>query len=236
MSLLQSIVTEVLKNTVQSPPKAQQVPPNPQQGGLGGLLSGLTGGQSNATSASLGGLLGSVIGTQMGKQTQGSPLDAVLGSLLGNNQQNTSAGDLGNVLGAVLGRGNVKSAGMNKSTLLLALLPIVLTFIQKNGGLSGVLSKFSNNGLQNKVQSWVNVDTNNDGIDADDIARLFDHQDIEKKKKKTGASRLEVYQGIAELLPKVMDDLTPQGDLSKEKEANDEIAELLENLKSCSVV
>ena len=191
MSLLQSIVTEVLKNTVQSPPQAQQVPPNPQQGGLGGLLSGLTGGQSNATSASLGGLLG---------------------------------------------RGNVKSAGMNKSTLLLALLPIVLTFIQKNGGLSGVLSKFSNNGLQNKVQSWVNVDTNNDGIDADDIARLFDHQDIENICQKTGASRLEVYQGIAELLPKVMDDLTPQGDLSKEKEANDEIAELLANLKSCSVV
>lgn len=232
MSLLQSIVTEVLKNTVQSPPQAQQVPPNPQQSGLGGLLSGLTGGQSNATSAGLGGLLGSVIGTQMGKQTQGSPLDAVLGSLLGNNQQNTSAGDLGNVLGAVLGRGNVKSAGMNKSTLLLALLPVVLAFIQKNGGLSGVLGKFSNNGLQNKVQSWVNVDTNNDGIDADDIARLFDHQDIENICQKTGASRLEVYQGIAELLPKVMDDLTPQGDLSKEKEANNEIAELLANLKA----
>lgn len=176
--------------------------------------------------------MGSVIGTQMGKQTQGSPLDAVLGSLLGNNQQNASAGDLGNVLGAVLGRGNVKSAGMNKSTLLLALLPIVLTFIQKNGGLSGVLGKFSNNGLQNKVQSWVNVDTNNDGIDADDIARLFDHQDIENICQKTGASRLEVYQGIAELLPKVMDDLTPQGDLSKEKEANNEIAELLANLKA----
>ena len=176
--------------------------------------------------------MGSVIGTQMGKQNQGLALDSVLGSLLGNNQQNTSAGDLGNVLGAVLGRGNVKSAGMNKSTLLLALLPIVLTFIQKNGGLSGVLGKFSNNGLQNKVQSWVNVDTNNDGIDADDIARLFDHQDIENICQKTGASRLEVYQGIAELLPKVMDDLTPQGDLSKEKEANNEIAELLANLKA----
>lgn len=31
MSLLQSIVTEVLKNTVQSPPKAQQVPQTPSK-------------------------------------------------------------------------------------------------------------------------------------------------------------------------------------------------------------
>ncbi|WP_114800677.1 YidB family protein [Moraxella canis] len=234
MSLLQSIVGEVLKNAVQPQSQARQAPQNSQQGGLGGLLSGLTGaGQSNAASAGLGGLLGGVLGTQMGgRQAQGSALDSVLGGLLGGNKQNTSAGDLGNILGTVLGGGNVKSAGMNKSALLLALLPVVLAFIQKNGGLSGVLGKFSNSGLQNKAQSWVNIDTNNDGIDADDIARLFDNQEIEQICKQTGASQSEVCQGIAELLPKVVDDLTPQGDLSSEKEANDEIAELLAKMKA----
>ena len=59
------------------------------------------------------------------------------------------------------------------------MLPIVLTFIQKMAVCQAYLANFLTTALQNKVQSWVNVDTNNDGIDADDIARLFDHQDIE---------------------------------------------------------
>lgn len=211
MSLLQNIVGQVLKNAIQTQPTQQ---PNANQSGLGGLL-------------------GSVLGSQMGGR-QSSGLESVLGGLLGNSRQNTSAGDLGSVLGSVLGQGGMargglpqQSGGFNKSTLLLALLPVVLAYIQKNGGLSGVLSKFSNNGMGNQAQSWVNIDADNDGIDAGDIQRLFGEQEIQAACAQTGASESEVCQGIAELLPKVVNDLTPQGDLSTEQEANDEIAQIL---------
>ena len=210
MSLLQNIVGQVLKNAIQTQPTQQ---PNANQSGLGGLL-------------------GSVLGSQMGGR-QSSGLESVLGGLLGNSRQNTSAGDLGSVLGSVLGQGGLsrgglpqQSGGFNKSTLLLALLPVVLAYIQKNGGLSGVLGKFSNNGMGNQAQSWVNIDTDNDGIDAGDIQRLFGEQEIQAACAQTGASESEVCQGIAELLPKVVNDLTPQGDLSTEQQANDEIAQI----------
>lgn len=142
-------------------------------------------------------------------------------------------------LSSVLGQGGLargglpqQSGGFNKSTLLLALLPVVLAYIQKNGGLSGVLSKFSNNGMGNKAQSWVSIDTDNDGIDAGDIQRLFGEQEIQAACAQTGASESEVCQGIAELLPKVVNDLTPQGDLSTEQQANDEIAQILAQMNA----
>lgn len=241
MSLLQNIVGQVLKNAIQTQPTQQ---PNVNQSGLGGLLGGLANsmGQSQQPSspnqAGLGGLLGSVLGSQMGGR-QSSGLESVLGGLLGNSRQNTSAGDLGSVLGSVLGQGGLargglpqQSGGFNKSTLLLALLPVVLAYIQKNGGLSGVLGKFSNNGMGNKAQSWVNIDADNDGIDAGDIQRLFGEQEIQAACAQTGASESEVCQGIAELLPKVVNDLTPQGDLSTEQEANDEIAQILAQMNA----
>ena len=241
MSLLQNIVGQVLKNAIQTQPTQQ---PNANQSGLGGLLGGLANSMgrsqqpSSPNQAGLGGLLGSVLGSQMGGR-QSSGLESVLGGLLGNSRQNTSAGDLGSLLGSVLGQGGMargglpqQSGGFNKSTLLLALLPVVLAYIQKNGGLSGVLGKFSNNGMGNKAQSWVNIDTDNDGIDAGDIQRLFGEQEIQAACAQTGASESEVCQGITELLPKVVNDLTPQGDLSTEQQANDEIAQILAQMNA----
>lgn len=230
MSLLQSIVTQVAQNALKDSRTSSQGSP---ADALGGLLGGLSGQQAN--NAGLGGLLGQVLGGQ--PQAQQGGLGGLLGGLLGGQSQTRQASptDLGGLLGGLLGGQsplpNRQAGGFNKSTLLLALLPIVLSYIQKNGGLSGVLAKFQGNGLGNKAQSWVNIDTDNDGIDAQDIARVFDNQDIAKVCSQTGASEQEVCQGIAELLPQVMNDLTPKGSLDNEQQANDEIDQILAQLK-----
>lgn len=110
MSLLQNIITQVAQNA-------------------------LTGGQSQQNSG-LGGMLGQVVASQLGggqSQAQGG-LGGVLGSLLGGGQtrQNVPASDLGSVLGQVLGSQSAQQkGGFNKNTLLLALIPIVLGYIQK---------------------------------------------------------------------------------------------------------
>ncbi|AWY20988.1 YidB family protein [Moraxella bovis] len=211
MSLLQNIITQVAQNA-------------------------LTGGQSQQNSG-LGGMLGQVVASQLGggqSQAQGG-LGGVLGSLLGGGQtrQNVPASDLGSVLGQVLGSQSAQQkGGFNKNTLLLALIPIVLGYIQKNGGLSGVLAKFQGNGLGNKAQSWVNIDTDNDGLDAQDVMSLFGKDEINRACQQTGASETEVCQGIAELLPQVVNDLTPNGDLATENEANAEISQILQQVNT----
>lgn len=234
MSLLQSIVTQVVQNALTN--NQPQQPQQPQQGGLGGLLGGLTG--NNQANSGLGGMLGSVVASQMGGNQSNSGLGGLLGGLLGGQSQNrnASAGDLGSILGSVLGSQSQAQSkgGFNKSTLLLALLPIVLGYIQANGGLSGVLAKFSNNGLDNKAKSWVNIDTDNDGLDAKDILGLFGQEKISEVCQQTGANQDQVCQGIAELLPQVVNDLTPQGNLQNEQEANQEISDLLAQLKKLS--
>lgn len=230
MSLLQSIVTQVVQNAVagNQPKQAEQ------QGGLGGMLGSMLGGQGG--NSGLGGMLGNVVASQLGGQNSqsNSGLGGLLGGLLGGGQTQTRANpsDLGSILGSVLGsqsQAQSRSGGF-KSTLLLALLPIVLGYIQKNGGLSGVLSKFQSNGLNDKAQSWMSVDANNDGIDAGDVMRLFGQDEIEHACQQTGANQDEVCQGIAELLPQVVNDLTPYGDLTSESQANEEISQILQQL------
>lgn len=222
MSLLQSIVTQVVQNAVQGDQRSQQ------QDGLGDLLGGLAGNQNS--NAGLGGVLGSQGSSQAG-------LSGLLRGLLGGGAQSRQASptDLGDILGGVLGsqsQAQSRQGGFNKSTLLLALLPVVLAYIQKNGGLSGVLAKFQGNGLGNKAQSWTSIDVDNDGIDADDVARLFGSQEINEVAQKTGASELEVRQGIAGLLPQVVNDLTPHGSVeADESEANAEIDQILSQLR-----
>ena len=220
MSLLQNIVTKVITNAITNNQSQQQ-------GGLGGLLGGLSGNQNSG----LGNVLGSVVASQMGNAQSNAGLGGLLGGLLGNQTQQPKAGDLGSILGSVLGSQNQQAqsqGGFNKGALLLALLPIVLGLIQSNGGLSGLLAKFNNNGLGNQAQSWVNIDKDNDGLDAGDILGLFGQEQINDVCRQVGADQNQVCQGIAELLPEVVNDLTPHGDVNAdEKEANDEISQIL---------
>lgn len=231
MSLLENLVAQVVKNSL----GGQSQPANQANAGLGGLLGQVLGGQTEQNKqqeVGLGGLLGGLAGQLGGQSAQSNNvLGGVLGSLLAGQKNNVPASDLGSVLGSLIGGASQQKGGLNKNTLLLALLPVVLGYIQKNGGLSGVLAKFNNNGLGNKAQSWVGIDANNDGLDAADIARLFDDNELNQACQQTGASKDEVCQGIAELLPQVVNDLTPHGDVAADEvQANSEISELLGQL------
>ncbi len=88
---------------------------------------------------------------------------------IGNNAntQNTQtnarnqAGGLGGILGSVLGQlGSVtqpqqRTSGGGASTILIAVLPLVLAWIQKQGGLQGALDKLRGQGLTSQVDNWV---------------------------------------------------------------------------------
>lgn len=76
-------------------------------GGLGDLLGGILGNASNQAQAQqsspLNDILGSVLGSGQAAQSGGNPLNDILGSVLGGGGQQQQGGGLGNILGNLLG-------------------------------------------------------------------------------------------------------------------------------------
>ena len=179
--------------------------------------------QQSGQGGGLGGILGSVLGQLGGQQQQ--------------NNQNQQQGGLGGILGSVLGQlgggntstqTNATAGGNTAQTLLIAVLPLILAWIQKQGGLQGALDKLKNAGLANQVQSWVDPQQQNvQDIPAQNIQSLFDDQDIEQVAQQVQAPKQEIYSAIASVLPQVIDSLTPQGSNTNPQEANQDIQQVL---------
>lgn len=230
MSLLGNLVSQVARSAM-NPEDAQRNPVNQNTnssstGGLGGILGSVLGGVAQTSSSNA---------QQQSRQADnGFGLDDIIGGLTGGQSSGigSGAGGLGDILGSVLG-GSQKQGGMGeKSMLIAALMPMVLSWIKRNGGLSGALSKITSMGYANKAQSWMSNQEENDNLDSDDISRLFDENEIQQVAAHTGANDVEVRQGLAELLPEVMNQLTPNGNLDSEGEANEEIDQIITQLSS----
>ncbi len=177
------------------------------------------GGQQSNQGGGLGGILGSVLGQMGGQQNT-------------QNQQGGLGGILGSVLGQ-LGGGSSSTqtnatSGNTTQTLLIAVLPLVLAWIQKQGGLQGALDKLKNAGLANQVQSWVDPQQQNaQDVPTQNIQSLFDDQDVEQVAQQAQAPKQAIYGAIASVLPQVIDSLTPQGSNTSQQEANNDIQNVL---------
>ncbi|ERS00694.1 MULTISPECIES: YidB family protein [Acinetobacter] len=177
------------------------------------------GGQQSNQGGGLGGILGSVLGQMGGQQNT-------------QNQQGGLGGILGSVLGQ-LGGGSSSTqtnatSGNTAQTLLIAVLPLVLAWIQKQGGLQGALDKLKNAGLANQVQSWVDPQQQNaQDVPTQNIQSLFDDQDVEQVAQQAQAPKQAIYGAIASVLPQVIDSLTPQGSNTSQQEANNDIQNVL---------
>lgn len=231
MSLLGNLVAQVAKRAL-DPEDAQRNPINqPVQprrtGGLGDILGSVLGGGSNQ-------------GYNPQQYNRVDPnqlgLDDILGSVLGGGRGNQAqmggmgTGMLGSILGGVLGTSRQRSGFGGKGMLIAALMPMVLAWIQRNGGLSGALGKLQNMGFGQQAQSWMSNQDLNDNVDPNEIHKIFDENEILEVAQKVGADETEVRQGLAELLPEVVNQLTPNGDLQTEEEANHEIEQILSQL------
>lgn len=171
--------------------------------------------QSNQSQGGLGGILGSV-----------------LGQLGGNNQQSTQGG-LGGILSSVLGQlgGHQQRSAAGASgtqSLLIAVLPLVLAWIQKQGGLQGALDKLKGQGLTSQVDDWVSTGPGeNAQVQPDQVQSLFDDADVEQVAQQTQTPKSAIYGAIASVLPQVIDSLTPQGGNTNPQEANNDIQQVL---------
>lgn len=180
----------------------------------------LGGQQSNAQSqGGLGSILGSVLG-QLGNQSQPSQQQGGLGGILGSV--------LGNLTGGQQQAPAQQSSGFNAQSLLIAVVPIILGWIQKNGGLQGALDKLKGQGLTSQVEDWVSTGPGaNANISEQTVQNLFDQNEVEQVAQQAQVPTNQVYGAISSVLPEIIDSLTPKAGETDHHEANSDIQNVL---------
>ena len=141
----------------------------------------------------LDGLLGNVLGGALGgnrEQSQAQdPLSAILGGLTGGR-----GGSTGNVL-----------------------LQLGLSMLQQQGGLGGVLGKFREAGMGAQADSWVGTGQNMN-ISPDQLEQVFGSGALGDIAAKLGMSQEQAGSAMSKVLPELVNQLTPQGQVTPDSE------------------
>lgn len=178
---------------------------------LGQVLGGLFGqamrqrgidGGSPANSGSGAGGLGGGLGGALG----GVALGSVLAGMMRNRgQQPTGA-----------------PAGGNHTALLVMLLPLAMRWVQRNGGINAVLDKFRQKSLGAQTQSWVSTGANHP-VDDQSVQQVVGQDELRQMAQRLGVPEQQVAQAFAEIMPEMVDKLTPHGQVPQQ--ADDVIEE-----------
>jgi uncharacterized protein YidB (DUF937 family) len=208
-----SNIVEMLAKQALGGNQQNQSQPQSQQGGLGGILGSILGQMSGNNTQQQS------QPNQQSQQSQQGGLGGILGSVLshlgGGNQQTQSTQQTGNV-------------GGGAKTLLIAVLPLVLAWIQKQGGIQGALDKLKGQGLTSQVDDWVSTGPGeNASVDQQQVQSLFDEQDVEKVAEEAHVPKQDIYSAISTVLPQIIDSLTPQGEQTNKQEANADIQQVM---------
>ncbi|MCX7255731.1 MAG: YidB family protein [Polaromonas sp.] len=142
--------------------------------------------------------------------------DSVLGAVLNNNQQQpaSAAGALG-ALGALGGLGNLGNLSGLVGTLASnpQLIQMVLGMLGNDsaqGGLAGLVGKFQQAGLGEAVQSWIGNGANQP-VSAEQITSALGSGTVADMAGKLGLDSGAVAGQLSQLLPQLVNQLTPQG-------------------------
>lgn len=82
----------------------------------------------------------------------------------------------------------------------------------QGGGLAKLAQSFEGRGLGNVVQSWISTG-NNLPVSADQIASVLGNPRIAQLAAKFGLAPEDVAAHLSQLLPKIVDSLTPKGSI-----------------------
>ncbi len=116
--------------------------------------------------------------------------------------------------------------------VLMALLPVVLSMLASRGGgglggmggrggtsgmgdlggLGGLLEQFQRMGYADQAKSWVGTGANLP-VSPDIIAQVFGRDGLSQIASQAGLTESEASVGLSQILPDVVDRLTPQGQM-----------------------
>ncbi len=118
------------------------------------------------------------------------------------------------ILDSIAGQANA-TAGGTRSTIVSTLLGLLAS--QNQGGLAGLVQKFSGAGLGDIVNSWVGTGPNKT-VTPQQVEQGLGSDTVTQLATQTAASREDVKTHLAQILPQLVDRLTPQGNLPQQND------------------
>ncbi|MCE1241642.1 YidB family protein [Oryzomicrobium sp.] len=109
----------------------------------------------------------------------------------------------GQVLGSLSGEGAQRPAGLADAILALVNDP-------QSGGLRGLIGAFEQQGLGDIVSSWIGTGQNQP-VSAEQVQSALGSEQVDAIAQKLGVTSQEASGHLAELLPQIVDKLTPNG-------------------------
>ncbi|MCW5654775.1 YidB family protein [Hydrogenophaga sp.] len=110
-------------------------------------------------------------------------------------------------LGAPQGQNTTNTPGGLDPQMLVALLG---TLLNNAGGLQGVLARLQSGGLGDAVQSWIGTGANQP-VSGEQLGGALGPELLDMVARQLGSSPQQASGTLADLLPGLIDQLTPQG-------------------------
>ncbi len=102
--------------------------------------------------------------------------------------------------------------GKGGSNAMLDVVTQMLSSNDQNGGLAGLAQAFQNNGLGDQMASWVG-NGQNLPVSPDQIKSVLGDSQLGQIANRLGMNEQETAGGLADMLPQVIDKLTPNGQM-----------------------
>ena len=196
---------------------------------LTGMQNGPRGGsRAPAGKGGMSPIMMALLGLLAYKAVKGGGLGNIFGGARGNeplppNANTGSSGGLGDLLGGLFGGGaaggrTAAPAGGGLGGLLGGLLGGAAAGSVLNGGLRNLIEDMDRTGQGSTAQSWVGTGAN-EPIDPNDLARAAGADAIDALSRESGMPRDQLLSEMSEQLPEFVNQLTPDGRLPTDSEA-----------------
>ena len=128
---------------------------------------------------------------------------------------------LNSIIGAL--SGNSQAGGTDPLQTALSRL------LNQNGGIEGLMNKFNQGGLGEVFSSWVGLGANQ-GISADQINNILGSDVVQTLATSLGVDATKASGFLADYLPKIIDKLTPAGQVGASVDMSQGLNALLPSL------
>jgi uncharacterized protein YidB (DUF937 family) len=98
------------------------------------------------------------------------------------------------------------------------LLPLAMRWVQRNGGINAVLERLRQKGLGSQAQSWMSSGANQP-IDAQSLEQVVGQDELQQMAQRLGVPQQQVTQAFAEIMPQLVDHITPGGQVPPHADA-----------------
>ena len=163
-------------------------------------------------------LLGQVLGGLFANAARRRQAPGGFGHMGGGMPGGLGGAALGGILAGMLGgraRSRAGGLGGNRGALIAMLLPFAMQWVQRNGGLGAVLKRVQDRGYSRQANSWVSTG-DNQHLEPQAMDEIVGTEEISRLSQQLGVPQEEVKQGFAEILPEMVNQLTPEGQVRPE--------------------